>query len=69
MNIDEIIQEKESLECQIRNAASTMEKSDKLQYLFNKMQINQNKCPHFSSQYNWVQVDDHCPYCGKKLSE
>ena len=43
MNIDEIIQEKESLERQIRNAASTMEKSDKLQYLFNKMQINQNE--------------------------
>lgn len=69
MNIDTIIHDKEVLDRQLRIAASTMARSDQLKEIYGKIQLNQSKCPHFSTKYNWVQVDSHCPYCGKNLAE
>lgn len=67
INIDNIIAEKKQLEEELRFALSTMEKKDDILIIFNKIKENQAKCPHFSSEYNWVMVDGNCPYCGKKL--
>ena len=46
-----------------------MEKSDKIKIIRNLIKENQNECPHFSAQFNWVMTDGICPYCGKKIAE
>ena len=64
--IEDIMATKEKLEKELAIALSTMEKKDTINEIKAKMRINQSKCPHFSSKYNFVWVDDTCPYCGKK---
>lgn len=65
MNIDEIIQNKERLELELRKALSSMEKKDTIFKIREQIRKNQDNCPHYSSKYNWTHVD-RCPYCGKK---
>lgn len=67
MNIDEIIQNKEILDKALYVALSTMEKKTVIKELRQKIKDNQAACPHFSEKYNFVMIDDICPYCGKKL--
>lgn len=67
MNMDEIIQTHESLEQQLKIAVSTMEKKDTIRDIRARMIENQNRCPHFDSNYNWAITNEKCPYCGKKL--
>ena len=64
--IQDIIAEKERLDKALKVALSTMEKKDTIQEIKSKMRINQSRCPHFDNKYNFVWVDDTCPYCGKK---
>ena len=66
-SIQEIIETKERLDKEIAVAASTMELNDTLFKLKQQMKENQRECPHDGgTQYNFVWVDDTCPYCGKK---
>ncbi len=65
MNINEIIATKEHLEAELKIALSTMERSDKIQNIRQKMYENQAACPHFSPEFNWTSPDGKCPYCGK----
>ena len=64
-NIDEIIDERDRLNRQLRIALATMEKKDTIREIQAKMRINQAKCPHFDTKYNFVWANDTCPYCGK----
>ena len=64
--IDDIIAEKERLERLLKQAIATMEKKETINKIRAQMRINQAKCPHYSTKYNYVFVDDTCPYCGKK---
>ena len=64
--IDDIIAEKERLERLLKQAGATMEKKETINKIRAQMRINQAKCPHYSTKYNYVFVDDTCPYCGKK---
>ena len=64
--IDDIIAERERLERLLRQAVATMEKKDTINKLRAQMRVNQSKCPHFDTKYNYTWVDDTCPYCGKK---
>jgi hypothetical protein len=64
MNIDEIIKTHEKLECELRTALATMERSDKIFEIKKQMIANQSKCPHFSDKYNWTIAYGKCPYCG-----
>ena len=64
--IDDIIVERERLDRLLMQAVATMEKKDTIDKIRSLIRINQNNCPHFSSKYNYVFVDDTCPYCGKK---
>lgn len=64
--IDDIIEEKERLNRILMQAVATMEKKDIINKIRAQIRANQDRCPHFSSKYNYVFVDDTCPYCGKK---
>ena len=68
MNIDEIIKTHEKLECELRTALATMERSDKIFEIKKQMIANQSKCPHFSDKYNWTIAYGKCPYCGFVLN-
>ena len=65
--METIINIKKQLDKELKIALSTMEKTSKIKELRKRMKENQINCPHFSNQYNWVIVDEICPYCGKKL--
>lgn len=64
--IDDIIAEKERLDRLLKQAVATMEKKDTINTIRAQIRINQARCPHYSTKYNYVFVDDTCPYCGKK---
>lgn len=64
--IEDIINERERLERLLKQAVATMEKKDTINSIRAQIRINQSKCPHFDAKYNYVWVDDTCPYCGKK---
>ena len=64
--IDDIIAEKERLDRLLKQAVATMEKKETINQIRAQMRINQAKCPHYSNKYNFVWVDDTCPYCGKR---
>lgn len=65
--IDEIIQEHERLEKELRMALAVMERSDRVNEIHKEIIDNQKRCPHFSAQYNWAFIDGKCPYCGFQL--
>ena len=62
--IEEIIKKHNYLERKLRDALSTMERSDKVFEIKKEIIENQKRCPHVSSEYNWAIVNDTCPYCG-----
>ena len=63
--INDIIAEKERLDKELRIALATMEKKDTVKEIQIKIKENQARCPHCDTKYNFVWVDDTCPYCGK----
>ena len=67
MNIDTIIKKHNILERELQLALATMERKDRIKEIRTEILENQSKCPHFDHNYNWTIVDEHCPYCGKKL--
>ena len=68
-DIEYIINTKEKLDKDLRQALSTMQRQDTIFKIREKMKENQKECSHFSTKFNWVIVDNICPYCGKNLSE
>ena len=64
MTMDEIIKQREILNEELKIALSTMERSDKIQNIRQKIIINQQQCPHYSNKYNWAIINNKCPYCG-----
>ena len=67
MNIEQIVRNREILDKELRRALSSMEKKDTIFEIRKKIKDNQDACPHFSAVLNFVQTDDYCPYCGKKI--
>lgn len=65
MNIFEIIETKEKLEEELRQALSTMEKKNTIYEIRKKIQENQNRCPHFDNKFILTWIKNTCPYCGK----
>lgn len=66
MSIMNIINTRKSLEQELQIALSTMEKKETIKQIREKIYQNQNKCPHFDSQYDLTWINDTCPYCGKQ---
>lgn len=66
-DINLIIQKHEKLEKQLIAALSTMERKDNIAKIRLEILQNQRECPHYSTKYNWVEVEGKCPYCGVQL--
>lgn len=64
MTIEEIINNHEKLNKELRIALSTMERSNTIAEIRSKIIKNQMACPHISDKYNWTVADGKCPYCG-----
>jgi len=64
MNIDDIIRAHGELDRELRMALATMERSNKIEEIRNKIKDNQAHCPHVSNKYNWAITNGTCPYCG-----
>ena len=62
--IEDIISTHEQLARELRFALATMERSNKVEEIHQKIIENQKRCPHFDNNYNWAIVNDTCPYCG-----
>ncbi len=70
MNIDEIINRKNSLNEQLIQALSSMSLSNRVKEIRAEIKANQENCPHVSNKYNWtITQDGFCPYCGIKMEE
>lgn len=69
MVIKDIIQNKQLLETQLRQALSTMEKKETIYEIKNEIKRNQELCPHFSYEYDWKPVNGKCPFCGKEMEK
>lgn len=67
MTMEEIIATHEDLDRKLQIALATMERKSDIEKLRVQIIENQKQCPHFDNNYNWMPVDDRCPYCGKKL--
>lgn len=66
MNIIDIITTKNELDNELRIALSTMEKKEDIRNIKYKIKENQNRCPHFDSNYKLEWIGSTCPYCGKQ---
>lgn len=62
ISLEEIKNNRERLEFELRQAASLMIKTEKIAELREEIKANQALCPHTEG----VSI---CPYCGKKLEE
>lgn len=62
MTLEEIRENKESLELQLKSALATMEKKDDVKIIREKIKLNQSLCPH-SINYSLIK-NGICPYCG-----
>ena len=62
--IEDIISTHEQLAKELRFALATMERSNKVEEIHQKIIENQKRCPHFDNNYNWAIVNETCPYCG-----
>ena len=67
MTIDEISLRMSELNAQLRQAISTMERSDKVIYIRNLIKEIQSECPHASDEFQLDKQHKVCPYCGKKF--
>ena len=62
MTIEEIKANKEMLEQQLALALASMNKKDDIKVIREKIQDNQNACPH-CTDYSLIK-NNTCPYCG-----
>lgn len=69
MTIDEIIFKVADLNKQLRQALSTMEKSNKVKEIQKEIKEIQSQCPHGNEKYHWDISKEPCPYCGLKRSK
>ena len=48
-------------------ALESFERKDTIKQLKKEILDLQSKCPHYDNELVIVQVNNSCPYCGKKL--
>ena len=69
MNIETIIETNERLNEELRIALATMNLKSDVTRIRNEIKENQERCPHYSANFQWSQINNTCPYCGKKMGE
>jgi uncharacterized Zn-finger protein len=66
MNENDIRTRYQELSKELRNALSTMERTDRVFIIRDEIKELQNMCPHSNGNYDFSD-QDACPYCGKKF--
>jgi len=66
MIIDNIKEQYNQLSLQLRKALSTMERSDDVSTIREKIKNLQEICPHSDGTFDYSN-QDVCPYCGRKF--
>ena len=64
MDVNSIKVKYDSLNKELRQALSRMEKTDRVLIIRDAIKDLQNLCPHNNGNYDFS-ADDECPYCGK----
>ena len=64
MDITNIKVKYDSLNQELKQALSRMEKTDKVFIIRDAIKDLQNLCPHNNGHYDFSNADE-CPYCGK----
>ena len=66
MDIDNIKIKYETLNKELKQALSRMEKTDRVFIIKEAIKDLQRLCPHDNGTYDFTSSDE-CPYCGKKF--
>ena len=66
MDINNIKVQYESLNKELKQAVSRMEKTDRVFVIREAIKDLQGLCPHNNGNYDFSETDE-CPYCGKKF--
>ena len=66
MTIEEIMEKKRVLDMELQIALSTMERKDTLPLIKQRIEENQQMCPHNNGTYDFSSANG-CPYCGKRF--
>lgn len=68
MDINNIKVKYETLNKELKQALSRMEKTDRVFIIREAIKDLQSLCPHNNGNYDFSTTDE-CPYCGKKFKE
>ena len=68
MDINTIATKYKNLNMELKQALSTMEKTDKIFIIKNAIVDLQHLCPHDNGSFDFS-TTDNCPYCGKKFGK
>ena len=68
MDIDNIKTKYETLNKELKQALSHMERSDKVFIIKDAIRDLQKLCPHNNGNYDFSDAEE-CPYCGKKFGK
>ena len=66
MDINAIATKYKNLNVELKQALSSMEKSDKVFVIKDAIKDLQTLCPHDNGSFDFS-TTDNCPYCGKKF--
>ena len=66
MDINNIKVKYETLNKELKQAVSRMEKTDRVFIIREAIKDLQSLCPHNNGNYDFATTDE-CPYCGKKF--
>ena len=66
MDITNIKVKYESLNQELKQALSRMERTDRVFIIRDAIKDLQKLCPHNNGNYDFS-IDDECPYCGKRF--
>ena len=68
MDIDNIKVKYDTLNNELKQALTTMEKKDKVFIIRDAIKDLQHLCPHNNGNYDFSDTEE-CPYCGKKFGK
>lgn len=66
MDINNVKQRYHELSAELKQALSTMERSNRVFAVRDEIKELQGLCPHNTGVYDFSNTDE-CPYCGKKF--
>lgn len=68
MNIENIKDKYSELSKELKQALSTMQRSDRVFVIRDEIKDLQALCPHNNGSFDFT-TTDYCPYCGRRFKE